>query len=433
MTPIETGIIALVVFFFLLALGLPIGYGMIAVGVAGIWYLISDSAAIAKLGVVPYSTVHSYDLSVLPLFLLMAHVIFAAGLSKDLYNLAATWLGHRPGGLAMATIGGCAGFAAMSASSIATVVTMGLVALPEMKRYNYDPALSTGAVAAGGTIGILIPPSGLLIIYGILTETSIGRLFIAGIVPGCLEALFYMITIYILCIRNPRLGPRGPQTSLKEKIWAFRSCGEMVALILLVLGGLIIGWFTPTEAGAVGAFGAIVFSLVRKRLNWQGFRRAVADTVKTTGMIYLILIGAFMFQYFIAVTTIPVALADFVSGLPLPPLGTMGIVLIVYFFLGCFLDAMAMVLLTIPIFFPLSMNLGFDPVWFGIIIVRVSEIAMITPPIGMNVYALSGVVPDVPTTTVFRGVLPFVMADLCHVALLLFVPAVVLFLPNLMY
>jgi C4-dicarboxylate transporter DctM subunit len=332
----------------------------------------------------------------------------------------------------MATVAGCAGFAAVSASSIATATTFGLQALPEMKRYNYDPALATGCIAAGGTMGILIPPSGMLIIYGIFTGTSIGRLFSGGMIPGILEAIFYMITIYILCLWKPSLGPRGPSYSFREKIAAFGSCGEIVGLVVLVLGGLIIGWFTPTEAGAVGAFGAIVLSLIRGRLTWSKFKHALAETIKTTGMVYVILIGAFILNYFLAVTTIPFWLADTISALPLPPLAIMAAMIMVYLFLGCIMDAAAMILLTIPVFFPLAMSLGFDPIWFGIIIVRVVEIGMITPPIGVNVYVIAGVAPDVPMQTIFKGIVPFLIADVFHVLLLLFVPAVVLFLPGLM-
>jgi tripartite ATP-independent transporter DctM subunit len=432
MSPVTVGVIGFTVLFALLALGLPLGVGMFLVGSSGLWYLISQGAAIAKIGFIPFETIASFELAVLPLFLLMAHVIFATGLSRNLYDVAAKWLGHQRGGVAIATVGGCAGFAAVSASSLATAVTMGLVAIPEMKRLKYDPALSTGCVAAGGTIGQLIPPSAGLITYGIITQTSIGRLFIGGMVPGILEALFYMATIYILCTWRPSLGPRGPRFSFREKVGAFGNCGEIIGLVILVLGGLIIGWFTPTEAGAVGAFGAILFSLIRRRLDWEKFKYALTETMKTTGMLYGILIGAFLFKYFMAVTTIPFVIADFVGGLPLPSLAIMGLIMIVYVFLGCVMDALAMILLTIPIFFPLVMSLGFEPIWFGVILVRMTEIGLITPPIGMNVYAISGIAPDVPVTTIFKGILPFLIADVFHVALLLFAPQVVLFLPNLM-
>jgi C4-dicarboxylate transporter DctM subunit len=433
MSPVAVGFIAFVVLFLILAGGLPIGFTMALVAFGGIWYLISDTAALAKMALIPFEEVTKYELAVLPLFIFMANVVFVAGFGKDLYGLAAKWLGHQPGGLAMATVGGCAGFAAVSASSLATAVTMGLVSLPEMKKYNYHPGLATGSIAAGGTIGILIPPSGVLIVYGILTETSIGRLFAGGILPGITEALFYMITIYILCRRNPKYGPRGPKTSLKEKIMAFRGCGEIIGLVILVLGGLIIGWFTPTEAGAVGAFGAIVFSMLRRRINWQKFRQAIRETMKLTGMLYVIVIGAMLFKYFMAVTTIPTVLGEFVAGLTIPPLAIMGVIILFYIFLGCFLEAMSMILLTIPLFVPLTLSLGFDLVWFGIIIVRVVELALITPPIGMNCYTIAAIAPDVPIQTIFKGVFPFIISDIIHVALLLFVPGFVLFLPNLMF
>lgn len=432
MSPITIGVIGFIVLFVLLALRTPLGITMFLVGGLGLWYLISGVAAITKIGLTPFEIMASFDLAVLPLFLLMAQIIFSAGLSKDLYDVAAKWLGRMRGGIAMATVGGCAVFAAVSASSLATAVTMGLVAIPEMKRLKYEPSLSTGCIAAGGTIGQLIPPSAGLITYGIITQTSIGKLFLAGMIPGILEAVFYMATIYILCLWRPSLGPRGPKYTFKEKVASFSTCWEMLGLIVLVLGGLVIGVFTATEAGAVGAFGAIIFSLFRKRLNWTKFKTAVIETMKTTGMLYGILIGAFLFKYFLAVTTIPMRLADYVGALTLSPIIIIVIVMMVYVALGCVMDALAMILLTIPVFFPLALGLGFDSIWFGVIIVRMTEIGLITPPIGMNVYAISGIAPEVPVTTIFKGIVPFLIADVCHVALLLFFPNVVLFLPNLL-
>jgi len=431
MSPVTIGIVGFVFLFLLLAIKTPLGITMFLVGFLGFWILISPAAAIVKIGLIPFEIMASFELAVLPLFLLMAQIIFAAGLSRDLYDVAAKWLGRFRGGVAIATVAGCAVFAAVSASSLATAVTMGLVALPEMKRLKYHPSLSTGCVAAGGTIGQLIPPSAGLITYGIITQTSIGKLFLAGVIPGILEALFYMGTIYILCLQKPGLGPRGPRYSFRERIASIASCWEIIGLIVLVLGGLMIGVFTPTEAGAVGAFGAIMFSMIRRRLTWTNFKKALVDTMKTTGMLYGILIGAFLFKYFLAVTTIPTLLADYVGSLTLSPLIIIVLVMIVYVGLGCVMDALAMILLTIPVFFPLATGLGFDPIWFGIIIVRMTEIGLITPPIGMNVYAISGIVPDVPITTIFRGIIPFLIADVLHVALLLFVPGVVMFLPNL--
>jgi len=332
----------------------------------------------------------------------------------------------------MATVGACAGFAAVSGSSLATAATMGTVALPEMKRYKYDPALATGCIAAGGTIGILIPPSVIMIIYAILTEQSIGKLFLAGFIPGVLEALFYMGVIYIICKRNPSLGPPGPRTNFMEKIVALKGTWIVILLFVLVIGGIYLGVFSPTEAAGVGACGALIFALGRRRLNWQNFRASLVETVKTTAMIFVIMLGAMILGYFLAVTRLPFELATFIGGLQVNPYIVMVLILFLYLLLGCVMDALAMILLTVPIFFPLAMALGFDPIWFGIIIVRVVEMAAITPPVGLNVFVIKGVAKDVPLYTIFRGIIPFLMADVCHVALLIAVPQVVLFLPGFM-
>ncbi len=434
MTPVLVGILGFIVLFSLLALGLPIGAGMALVGFVGTWFLISDVAAFTKLAVVPFQTVTDYSLAVLPLFILMAQVVFVSGMGRDLFNLASKWLGHKRGGVAMAAVAGSGVFAAVSASSIATATTMGLVSIPEMRRLKYDPALATGAVAAGGTMGVLIPPSGALIIYGILTETSIGKLFAAGIIPGILEALFYILVIGILCWWKPKLGPPAEKAPLGEKIKSLGGCGEIVALIIFVLTGLIIGWFTPTEAGAVGAFGAIIMCTLRGRLTWDSFKTAIVETLKTTGMIYGILIGALIFNVFVAASTIPYVLSEFIGNMALPPHAILVMVLVLYFFLGCFLDVAAMTVLTIPIFFPLVVSLGFNPIWFGIIFVRMAEIAMITPPIGMNTFVIAGVVKEmgIPMETVFKGIIPFLIADFLHVTLLILFPSLSLFLVKLM-
>ncbi len=432
MSPVLVGLIAFAILFTLIAFKLPIGVAMALVGFFGIWYLISSQAAFVKLAIVPFQTVASYELAVMPLFLVMAHIVFSTGMGSDLFNLSYKWLGNKPGGVGMAAVAGCAGFAAVSASSIATAATMGLVSIPEMKRFKYEPALATGCIAAGGTIGILIPPSTVFIIYGILTETSIGKLFVAGIVPGLLQAILFIVTIYLLCTWRPSLGPRGERFGLKEKILAFRYSGEIIGLIALVLAGLIIGWFTPTEAGAVGAFGAIIFSLIRRRLTWRKLGDAFLETVKTAGMIYLILTGALILNYFLAVTTIPYVLSEYISGLPLPPLAVMAAIMLLYLVLGCFLDTAAMTVLTVPIFFPIAMGLGFDPLWFGVLIVIAMEMGLITPPIGMNVFVIAGIAPDVPMQTIFKGIIPFLIADIFLVAILILFPAVVMFLPDIM-
>lgn len=432
MTPVLIGIIGFSLLFFLLAFGLPIGFCMGIIGFLGFFALVALPAALTKLAIVPFEVITSYSLATLPLFLLMAQIAFVSGISKDLYDLAAKWLGHKPGGMAIATIGGCAGFAAISASSLATAATMGLVALPEMKKHKYSDQLATGCVAAGGTIGSLIPPSGMLIIYGVLTGTSISKLFMAGLIPGILQALFYVITVYLICSLKPDMGPRGPKYTLRERISAFKCCGDLLAIVIIVLGGLLFGLFTPTEAGAVGACSSLLVATIRRRLTLKKFIEALGETLRVTGMIYGILIGAFIFNYFVAVTTIPTQLAAYANQLNVSPLAILGVILVLYLFLGCFLDASAMQTLTIPVFFPVIISLGFSPIWFGIVLQRALEMALISPPIGMNVYVLKGVAPDVPMTAIFKGTIPFLTADVFHVALIIFIPQIVLFLPNFM-
>ncbi|WP_010140697.1 TRAP transporter large permease [Oceanicola sp. S124] len=431
MTPIEIGLLGTAALFLLILLRMPIGFAMGVVGFAGFTWLTSLKAATVKLGVIAHDAATNYAIGTIPLFLLMAHILFASGFGKDLYDLAAKWLGQMRGGLAMATIGASSGFAAVNASSLATTATMGLVALPEMRKHNYDVSLACGSVAAGGTIGSLIPPSGMFIIYGILTETSIGALFTAGILPGILLALMYMTVIWIICRRNPAAGPCGPRTTWKEKAQSFGRSGEVVLLIILVIGGIMGGIFTPTEAGAVGAFGAVIIAAARGRFSWVMLKRSVYDTMKTTGMIFGILFGAFVFNSFITVSTIPVRVVDFVTGLEVARIWILLAILAVYFFLGMVLDGSAMMTLTVPLFFPVAMSLGFDPILFGVLVIRMTEIALITPPVGMNVFVLSGVARDIPVGKMFKGTAPFVCADVIHVALILIFPAIALWLPYL--
>jgi len=432
MTPLTVGLIGIGVLIILLFSRMPIGIVMGLVGFAGATYLIGMDAGLAIVKLVPYTTFASYDLSVVPLFILMGTFAFYAGLSRDLYDTVYKWLGHLPGGLAMATVGACAGFAAISGSSVATAATMGTVALPEMRRYNYSPALATGSIAAGGTIGILIPPSVGFIIYGIITEQSIGKLFLAGFIPGVLEAVFYMTTISILTRRNPLMGPRGPSTSFMEKIASFKNTWVVLLLFLLIMGGLYFGIFTPTEAGGIGAFGAFVFALALRKLNWQVFKSSLVDSAKTTAMIFLILMGAMILGYFLSVSRIPFELSSIIGGLEVNRYIILVGILILLLFLGCVMDSLAILLLTIPIFFPLIISLGFDGIWFGVIVVRVCEIGLITPPVGVNVYVIKGIAKDVPMGTIFRGILPFLIADICHVTLLIVVPQLSLFLPGMM-
>lgn len=429
---VTMGYIGIAVLVAILFSGMAIGVVMALVGFLGFAYITGTGPALVSIGTTPYGTSSTYSLSIIPLFVLMGAFCFHSGLSKDLYYSMYKWLGHLPGGLAMATVAGCAGFAAVSGSTVATTVTMGTVALPEMRRYKYDPSLATGCIAAGGSIGILIPPSIIMVIYCILTEQSIGKLFLAGFIPGILQALFYMVTIYILCRRNPSMGPQAEKSSIAEKFVSLKGTWGVITLFILVIGGLYLGVFTPTEAAGIGAFGAMLFALGRRKLSWRGFTGSLLETGKTTAMCLLILIGANILGYFLAISRLPTELSDFVSGLEVSRLVVLGIIILVYLFLGAITSSLAMIILTVPIFFPVIMNLGFDPIWFGIIIVRVVEIGGITPPVGINVFVLKGVAKDVPMYTIFRGIVPFLIADFLHMILIILVPQVALLLPGLM-
>jgi C4-dicarboxylate transporter, DctM subunit len=431
MDAVTIGIIGMIVFFILLAMGMSIGACMAFVGFVGFVFIISWGGATTKLAIVPFSTTSGYELAVIPLFIFMAHICFSSGFTRDLYDVAYKWLGRLPGGIAMASIAACAIFAAISASSIATAVTLGLVALPEMRKHGYADSLATGAIAAGGTMGSMIPPSAAFIMYGIMTQNSIGKLFMAGIIPGITQALLYIAAIFIVCRIKPSLGPKGPSSTWTEKFKSILKCGEIAVLILLVLGGLFIGWFTPTEAGAVGVMGAFLISFVRKRFSWKTFKEGCFETAKTTGMIYFLVIGAFMMNYFLAASTIPTLFAEYVGGLEVSRWVIFFLILIVYLILGCFIDALAMILLTLPVFYPIMMSLGFHPIFFGVIAVLMGEVAVITPPVGMNVFAISGIV-KVPMATIYKGIVPFFIADVILLVLLITIPPLSLWLPSLM-
>jgi len=323
------------------------------------------------------------------LFILMGSFAFASGISQRLYTTSYTWVGQLRGGLTVATVLACSGFAAICGSTAATAATMGKIALPEMKKYGYDDELATGTVAAAGTLGILIPPSTVLIVYGILTEESIGKLFVAGILPGFLLSLFFIMTVVLLCLRNPDIGPPGPPTTWKQKLKATTGIVEAILLFLLTIGGLFLGWFSPTQAGAIGAFGALVIGVIRGRLKLTIAIEAAKDGLRTACMVLFIITGATVFGHFLAISNIPFVLAEWVGGLPIPPIAVMAVMIFIYFIGGFFMDSMALIVVTIPIFFPVVMNLGFDPIWFGVMIVLVAEMGVITPPVGVNVFVIS--------------------------------------------
>lgn len=431
MEPITVGLFGIAILIIFLFLGLPIGVGMALVGFMGFVYLTDMDAALGLLRTVPYTTFASNNLSVIPLFILMGSFALAAGMSENLFKAVYKWLGHLRGGVAQATIVACACFAAISGSSLATAATLGAVALPEMRKYRYDDSLATGAVAAGGSVGILIPPSVILIIYGIITEQSIGKLFLAGFVPGMMEMVFYMATVWMLTTINPDRGPKGPKTDLKEKANALKQTWEVLLLFIVVIGGIYAGIFTPTEAAGVGAFGTFFFAIVRKKLTWDVFNKSLVNTLRTTGMLFLIMMGAMIFGYFLSVSQLPFELASLVGELSVNRYLVLIVILIITLVLGCIMDSMAIVLLTIPVFYPLIVDLGFNPIWFGILVVRVTEMGLITPPVGMNVFIIKGI-SDVPISAIFKGIIPFLMADLIQVAVLIIFPQIVLFIPNLM-
>jgi C4-dicarboxylate transporter DctM subunit len=432
MSPEAIGYIGISVFLLFLFLGLPIGAAMALVGFVGMGLLAGWGGALGGAETTPFQTINSYDWTVLPVFLLMGALCFYSGMSTDLYWAAYKLLGSVRGGLAMASIAACAGFAAVSGSSVACAVTMGKVALPEMKKYKYDSALATGCIAAGGTMGILIPPSVVLIIYGMLTQESIGKLFIAGVIPGIFEALLYIGTVYVLCRFKPGLGPPGPSTSLREKVTSLKGVWSMLVLFVIVIGGLYGGVFSATEAGGIGACGALVIALARRSLSRQNLWLALTETGRTTGMLFFMLIGAMMLSTFLSLSRAPVQISHFLATLDMNRYIIFALIIFVYLILGCVMDALAMILITVPIFFPVMTALGFNAIWFGIQIVMVYEMAAITPPVGINVFVIKGVAQDVPLYTIFRGIMPFLIGDLCLVVILAAVPEMALFLTHFM-
>lgn len=431
--PITVGILGILVLLVLIAIGMPVGFVMSIVGFGGYAYLTSLKAAVGLLKIVPYETVANYSLSVIPLFILMGYFALYSGLSRELFTFFYRWLGFVPGGLAIATIGGCAGFAAICGASPATAATMGTVAIPEMRKYNYETSLATGCVAAGGTLGILIPPSIGFILYGIMTENSIIELFTAGIVPGFLLAFMFMLAIYFMAKRNPKLAPPGPKFPWNEKLDALKGIWAIVFLFVFVIGGMMIGWFSPTEAAAVGAFGFLLFMIIKGQCTVKNLYNCLLDAGKTISMTFIIMIGAYLFAYFLAITRIPTTLTEIISSLPVSPTVIMIGICVFYLGLGCIMDAIAMILLTVPIFYPVVVSLGFSPIWFGVIIVVIMEQALITPPVGMNVYIIHGVAKDVPLETIFKGIVPFWCVMILFLAILFLFPGLTTFLPSILH
>jgi TRAP-type C4-dicarboxylate transport system permease large subunit len=473
MTEALLGLLAMMVLAFV---RIPIALSMGIVGIVGYAYMRdwNWAVAFATAQTKVYETGRNYTLSVVPLFILMGNFVTRAGMSQELFRTANSFIGHFRGGLAMATIAGCAGFGAICGSSIATAATFAKVAYPEMKKFGYADYLSTGAIAAGGTLGILIPPSTIMVIYGIMTETNIGKLFAAGVMPGILAAVLLCLAVQFITWRDPKAGPRGVRMPWRERFATLKGIGwfigvgvalllavrlgllpsddaavlgafavfglamiyrgvtSVIALFVLVMGGIYGGVFTAVEGAAVGAMGAMLFALARGVLSWKALYASLVESARTTSMLFLILIGALMFAEFVNITAMPNDLKALVQRFELQPIMVVAAIMVIYVILGTAMEELSMILLTVPIFFPLVVHLGFDPIWFGILIVCVVEIGLISPPVGMNLFVLSTLLPQVPTRTVFRGVMPFVAADCIRLAILVSFPAISLWLPGMM-
>ena len=426
------GIIGIVFLIVMLFTRMAVAYVMALVGFIGFSYLTNLKAGLRLLSTDVFSVFSSYGLTLIPLFVFMGYIAFYAGISSSLYDVANKFIGRVRGGLAMATVAACAAFGAVCGSATATTATMGTIGLPEMKRYNYGSELATGCVASGGGLGSLMPPSVVLIVYGILTEQSIGALFIAGVLPAIFITLLFMAAIRIYCVFRPEQGPKGEKFTLKEMIFSLKELWETLAVFLFVMGGLITGLFTPTKSGAVGAFTILLIVLLRRKLSWEDFQNAVYGTLKISCMVIMLIAGATIFGHFLALTRIPLELATAVGLLDWPSWAIMGLICLIYLLGGCFIDSLALIMLTIPIFYPIAVNLGYDPIWFGIIIVLVTHMGIITPPVGISVYITRGIAKDVPLVTIFKGSFPFLLALIFGTAVMIAFPETVTYLPDLM-
>lgn len=433
MSPELVGIIGIAVLFVLFFMGVPIAFALGVVGFLGFSYLNGMDSALRLLGLFPVSTAATYSMSIIALFVLMGEFTVHAGLGSDIYTAIRVWMGHMRGGLAMATVGGCALFGCLTGSSVATVATIGKVALPEMRKYRYEPGFATGSIAAGGGLGMLIPPSMPLVVYGVITTTSIGKLLIAAILPGVLLTAIYAVIINVHARLKPQLAPPSLKANRAEKIEGIKGIWGVLFLFLLMIGGMYFGIFTPTEAAGIGTFGTLLFALGRRRLTWRSFWDSLMVTLETNAMILLIIICASLFGSFLTVSKLPMSIVELIGRLEIHPYLVLSVVIFCYLILGCFMEALSMMLVTVPIVFPLIVRLGFDPIWFGIIILLGQEMAMISPPVGLNVYVMFAVAKDVPMYTIFRGIMPFVIGLLvCFVILIIF-PQIALVLPNMMW
>ena len=428
------GIIGIVVLLIVLfVFGMPVGFSMAVVGFCGFAYVVSFSAALNMVGADLWTTFSKYGLTVIPLFILMGYLAFNAGIAERLYDAAYKWMGHWRGGLAIATIGADELFAAICGSNTATAATMGAVALPQMKKYNYDTRLSSGTVVTGGTLGTVMPPSVVLIIIGLQTEQSIVELFLAGILPAIVLGLMFVATIFLLCRIYPNFGPAGPKSSFTEKLKSLLGVIEAITIFVLVIGGLYIGFFTPTEAGAVGVFFTFIVSVPARRLTWKGLFHSFENTLRISCMVFMLVTGAIIFGRFLAVTRLPFIIADFAAGLPVSSYVILTIVLIIYLIGGCFMDSLGFLVLTIPIFFPLGMALKFNPIWYSILLTMVTTMGAITPPVGVNIYVVKALAPDIKLATIFKSVSFFLVACVISIIILIFFPQLALVIPSLLH
>ncbi len=428
----SVAVIGFIVLFVLMLLRVPVGMAMGLVGVTGFGYLVGSGPALKLIGQTSMRTVTDYTFGVIPMFLLMGAFVSASGISSELFRAANTFVGHRKGGLGVATIAACAGFAAISGSSVATAATFSSVAYPEMRRYGYPQSFATGVIAAGGTLGAMLPPSTVLAVYGIITQQDIGKLFVAGIFPGLLAISMHMMTIGVIGAVRPGFLPAGPKSTWRERLAGLRDVWAPLLLFIFVIGGLYGGIFTPTEAGGVGAGGAFLLGVARGRLSRAAIRSSLLQATRTAAAVFTVLIGALLFGYFLTVTQVPQKITEFMTGLGLGPYGVLALIMLMYLVLGCLMDAMAMIILTVPIIFPVVTSLGFDPIWFGVIIVMTVELGLIHPPVGMNVFVIKSVVKDVNFTTIFKGVIPFIVADLIRLVILIALPIIATYLPSRM-
>jgi tripartite ATP-independent transporter DctM subunit len=416
----------------LMAIGMPIGFAMALVGILGLMVFSGPSVATGLLSYYPFDFASGYTFTVIPMFILMGQLAFNAGFTKELFACTRAWLGRLPGGLVLGSLAGCAAFAACSGSSLATAAAMGKIGIPEMRRYGYGKQIAAGSIAAGGTLGILIPPSIFLVLYGVITETSIGKLLIAGFVPGILSAGMFMLSVVIRSVMNPEMAPPVRDITWQQRFSSIRHVWGIVAIALIVLGGIYTGVCTPTEAGALGALGVILLGFSTRRLNFQALKEALWDTTYSSATIFAIAVGAMLIVPFFTVTKAPQAISQFIVALDVRPIMIILGLGVVFIILGMFIDALSLMLITLPVIFPTVVSLGFDPIWFGVIMVKFVELALITPPVGMNLYIIKGIAPDFSMGDIFGGVIWFVVADTCTLALLILFPQITLLLPNMM-